>query len=153
MKKILAVALFVGVLFLSGCSDGKEGKLVCTMDQSIDSSTKLKSTYNVSYKGGYATMVETTETITSDNSEVLDSYKSSLDSMYGAYKNIEYYDNDIKVEDNQLVSTTKINYEKIDTDKLVEIDSNNKSIMENGKVKVSILKDAYEQLGASCKEK
>lgn len=153
MKKFLAVALLVGVLFLSGCSNEKEGKLVCTMNKDMDGSTKLESTYNVSYKGGYAMMVETTETIIGNNSEALETYKSSLESMYGAYKDVKYYDNDIKVEGNKLISTTKINYEKIDTDKLVEIDSNNEALMENGKVKVSTLKDAYEQLGASCKEK
>ncbi len=153
MKKFFAVFLVLGVLILTGCGKEKEGALTCTINKQIDSSTKLESVYNVSYKNGYATEVATTETITSDSSEALETYKSSLESMYGSYKNVEYYDNDIKLEENKLISTTKINYEKIDTDKLIEIDSNNKSLMEDGKVKVSMLKEAYETLGATCKEK
>lgn len=152
MKKKLLVLVAVGVTLVTGCSS-KEGTLHCTIEKDIDSITKLESIYNVDYKDGYATMLNTKETITSDNKQVLESYKSSLESMYSSYKNIKYYDNDIKVEDNKLISTTKVNYEKIDTDKLIEIDKNNKAAMENGKVKVSILKEAYEQLGATCKEK
>lgn len=150
-KKILGV-LAVGVVLLTGCST-KEGTLTCKIEKDIDSTTKLESTYNVDYKDGYATLLNTTETIISDNKEVLEAYKSNLEKMYSSYRSIKYYDNDIKVEDNKLISTTKVNYEKIDTDKLIEIDKNNKAAMENGKVKVSVLKEAYEQLGATCNDK
>ena len=117
--------MLVGTLFLTGCSASeKKGVLVCTKKQDIDSSTKLESTYNVSYKNGY-----------------------------DKYNDIKYYDNNIKIEGNQLISKTVVNYEKIDTDKLIEIDKNNATAIEDGKVKVSTLKSAYEQLDATCKEK
>lgn len=154
MKKIIVVFMLVGTLFLTGCSASeKKGVLVCTKKQDIDSSTKLESTYNVSYKNGYVTSIDTTETITSDKTEVLETYKTNLESVYNKYNDIKYYDNNIKIEGNQLISKTVVNYEKIDTDKLIEIDKNNAAAIEDGKVKVSTLKSAYEQLDATCKEK
>lgn len=152
MKKLLAV-LIVGVCLLTGCTETKEevGLLVCTKNQDIDASTKLESTYKVSYKDGYVTDLDTVETITSDNTQVLETYKSSLEKVYSSYNNVEHYNNDIKIEGNQLISTTKVDYEKVDTDKLIEIDKNNEAAIEDGKVKASVLKEAYEKLGATCK--
>lgn len=152
MKKLAVILMVVSVIFLTGCSE-KKGVLVCTKNQDIDSSTKLESIYNVSYKDGYVTSIDTTETITSDKSEVLETYKTNLESVYSKYNDIKYYDNNIKIEGNKLISITTVNYEKIDTDKLIEVDKNNAAAIENGKVKVTTLKSAYEQLDATCKEK
>ena len=52
---------------------------------------------------------------------------------------------------NKLVYTVDINYAKIDTKKLIEIDSANSQLINDGKVKLSSVKSLYEQLGATCK--
>ncbi len=152
MKKAMAVLLGLSVMLLTGCGTPKEGKLVCTSKQQIDETTTLESTYNVSHKDGYVTQLNTKETITSDKKETLEVYKKNLESVYSAYNGIEHYNNDIKIEGNKLISITKVNYEKLDTKKLIEIDKNNEAAIENGKVKVSVLKNAYEQLNATCKD-
>ncbi len=151
MKKIITVVLILGIVLLTGCSE-KEGKLVCKKEQDINSNTKLESVYTVAYKNGYVTKLNTEEIITSEEESILNTYKDNLEKVYSAYNNIKYYENKIKIEGNRLISTTKVDYEHIDTDKLIEIDENNKVAIENGKVKVSVLKEAYEQLNATCKE-
>ncbi len=151
MKKIVVVFI-MGVVLLTGCSE-KQGKLVCKKEQDINANTKLESVYTVDYKNGYVTKLDTVETITSEEESVLNTYKENLEKIYSAYNNIKYYENKIKMEKNKLISTTKVDYEHIDTDKLIEIDENNKVAIENGKVKVSVLKEAYEGLNATCEEK
>ncbi len=150
MRKLILV-LGVSLLLVTGCSsEEKLGLLKCTKEQDINSDTKLSSTYEVKYKDGNVVKLNTKEVITSSSKDTLEAYKKNLEEIYGAYNNIDYYNNEVKIEGDTLTSTTKVNYEKIDTDKLIEIDKNNEAAIVDGKVKVSTLKEAYEKLGANC---
>ena len=57
----------------------------------------------------------------------------------------------IKSEKVLVISKVDINYSKIDTNKLIEIDKANSQIITDGKIKVSSVKSLYEKLGATCK--
>ena len=151
MRKTFFVVVLAILFLVTGCGE-KEGVLVCEKKQAIDTTTSLKSTYRVSYRNGYVKKLDTVEVIESDNEEVLSTYKEKLESIYKDYNDIEYYKNEIEIKDKKLISTTKVDYEHIDTSKLVEIDKNNAAAIENGKVKVAVLKEAYEQIDATCKE-
>ena len=50
-----------------------------------------------------------------------------------------------------MISTTNINYKKIDKDKLISIDSSNKNLFTNDNVRLTTLKKIYENNGAKCK--
>ena len=76
--------------------------------------------------------------------------KAQIESLYSPYNDIEYYEYNVKIEDNKLTSTVDINYEKVDTDKLLEIDSANGQLIKDGKIKVNDIKSVYESLGAIC---
>ena len=41
---------------------------------------------------------------------------------------------------------------KVDTDKLIEVDSDNGGIIKNGKVNIDDLREMYEQNGCNCKK-
>jgi len=56
----------------------------------------------------------------------------------------------ISVDGNTLTSTVDIDYAKIDTKKMIEIDSANGQLIKDGKIKLEDLKSAYETIGASC---
>ena len=66
-----------------------------------------------------------------------------------------FYDNtlgkEVVLENKKLISTTNINYKKIDKDKLISIDSSNKSLFTNDNVRLTTLKKIYENNGAKCK--
>lgn len=150
MRKVMVVFLVSAMLFITGCSS-KEETLVCTKEQVIDTRTKLQSRYQVLSKGGYVTKLNTVEIIISSSEEVLKTYQDNLENVYRDYRGIKYYSNKIRIKDNKLISTTKVDYDKIDTEQLIKIDRNNASAIEDGKVKTSALKEAYEQLDAVCK--
>ena len=150
MKKVMVVFFVSAMLFITGCSS-KEEILVCTKEQEIDTRTKLESRYQVLSKDGYVTRLDTVEVIISDSEEVLKTYQENLENVYRDYRGINHYSNEIRIEDNKLISTTKVDYDKIDAEQLIKIDRNNATAIENGKVKVSALKETYEQLDAVCK--
>ena len=74
-----------------------------------------------------------------------------VEDLYSPYKDVEYYEYNVDVTDNKLTSTVDINYAKVDTDKLLEIDSANGQLIKDGKISVDDIKSVYESLGATCK--
>lgn len=149
-KKIKYLAVFVvSVIFLTGCGNDGVQTMTCTRTMNQNGiKTGLK--YTVLYQGDYVTRVKSVETIETDSSEVLDAYQEQIESIYSPYKDIDYYEYDVSIEDNKLTSTVDINYEKIDTDKLLEIDSANGQLIKDGKIKLSDIKSVYEAVGAVC---
>ncbi|MEI3530485.1 MAG: DUF1307 domain-containing protein [Bacilli bacterium] len=153
MKKgILLSLVLTALLVITGCNNsGEEKTLNCTRNATITDGVKMELNYKATYKGDYVQLVETTEKIISDNAAYLENYKSSVEGLYAPYKKIEHYNYNVEIKDNTLISTTKIDYSKIDTDKLIEIDSANSSLIKDGKIKIDDIKSLYESIGATCK--
>lgn len=149
-KKILGVSLLsIIALLLTGCSN-TEKTMSC--ERSLNQSgTKTSLNYTVTYKGDYVSKIKSVETVDSTNSTILESFKSQVENLYKAYDGIKYYDYNVDVKDNKLTSTVDINYEKVDTDRLIEVDSANGKLIKDGKIKIDDIKSVYEQLGATCK--
>ena len=151
-RKYLFLAVIISVMFLvTGCSSNSEEKtMTCsrTMDQN---EMKTSLSYKISYKGDYVTRVKSEESIETSDTSTLNTYKEQIEKIYNPYKDVKYYQYNVTIDGNKLISTVDINYEKIDTDELIKIDSANSQLINDGKVKVSSVKSLYEQLGASCK--
>ena len=95
-------------------------------------------------------IIDKVETFIKDKSNI-ETYKNVLENSYKEYNKIKYYSNVISVEDNNLISSTIINYDKIDTNKLIKLDKNNQSIIKNKKVAVDDIKNIYVKNGCKCK--
>ncbi len=149
-KKMKYLAVFVvSVIFLTGCGNNDVQTMTCTRTMNQNGiKTGLK--YTVLYQGDYVTRIKSVETIETDSSDVLDAYQEQIESIYSPYKGIDYYEYDVSIDGNKLTSTVDINYEKIDTDKLLEIDSANGQLIKDGKIKLSDIKSVYEAVGAVC---
>lgn len=149
-KKILWSVLLVAVLLVTGCGAESSKTMTCTRTATVSSGVNMDLKYQVTYKGDFVQLVETEEKITSDNQTYLETYKTTVENLYEPYKDVEHYNYDVKINGNTLTSTTKIDYEKIDTAKLIEIDSANESLIKNGKIKLTDIKSVYEGIGATC---
>lgn len=150
MKKYLFVVLMSGTLLLTGCNS-EEKTMTCTRSVNRNS-ISMDMKYTVKYSGKNVTKIDTVEKVVSDDKSTLDFYKSKLDESYEDYKDIKYYENEISVDGNTLTSTTSIDYSKIDTDKLIQIDSSNKKLIEDGKINIDTIKSYYESLGITCEK-
>lgn len=150
-RKYLFLAVTMLVVFLvTGCSSSEEKTMTCTRTMN-QSGIKTNLNYKVTYSGDYVNRVQSEESIETSDTTTLNTYKEQIENVYTPYKDVEYYTYNVTIDGNKLVSTVDINYAKIDTKKLIEIDSANSQLINDGKVKLSSVKSLYEQLGATCK--
>lgn len=149
MKKIIVLVWF-SLLLLTGCSSEVKN-MTCTRTLNQDGmAVDLK--YEVEYVNDVVKKVKSTEKITSETPELLKTYKTNIEATYSPYKDIEHYNYDVTIDGNVLTSSTEIDYEKIDTDKMIEIDSANGQLIKDGKIRIEDLTSAYEALGATCEK-
>lgn len=151
MKKFLLALILSGVIFITGCGAEEEKTMECSRSLN-QAGIKMELSYKVSYKGDYVTVIKSEEKITSDNSATLELYKTQLESVTKSFKDIEYYDHEVEIDGDTLTSTIKIDYTKIDTDELIEIDSAMKQIIKDGKVAVKDIEALYSQMGITCEK-
>jgi uncharacterized lipoprotein YehR (DUF1307 family) len=150
-RKYLFLAVTMLVVFLvTGCSSSEEKTMTCTRTMN-QSGMKTNLNYKVTYSDDYVNRVQSEESIETSDTTTLNTYKEQIEKIYTPYKDIKYYTYNVTIDGNKLVSTVDINYAKIDTKKLIEIDSANSQLINDGKVKLSSVKSLYEQLGATCK--
>lgn len=174
-KNLLLVTLLIMTLVLTGCGSDKEKTetsnnketnttnnsikdttteeskvLNCTRSVTVSEGVRMELSYKATYKGDYVELIETEEKVISDDSTVLETYKNQVESIYSPYKDIEHYNYNVEINGNTLTSTTNIDYSKIDTDKLIAIDSANATLIKDGKVKIADVKLMYQTVGATC---
>ncbi len=150
MKKLKLLLVVLLALVVTGCGNSDAEKtMTCTRTLNQDN-LKMDLKYTVVYQGNYVKQVTSVETITTDDEEVLNTYKTSVEKVYAPYQDLEYYDTNVSVEGNTMTSTVNINYEKLDVDKLIEIDSANGQLFSDGKITISTMENLYNQVGATC---
>lgn len=152
-KRYLLLAVIIPIIFLvTGCTSLKNIEKSMTCSRSMNQNDmRTNLNYKVFYKNNYVTRVKSEESIETSSTSTLNTYKEQIEKIYSPYKDVKFYQYNVTINDNKLVSTVDINYEKIDTKKLIEIDSANSQLIKNGKVKLSDVRSLYEQLGATCK--
>lgn len=152
-KRYLLLAVIIPIIFLvTGCTPLKNVEKSMTCSRSMNQNDmRTNLNYKVFYKNNYVTRVKSEESIETSSTSTLNTYKEQIEKIYSPYKDIKFYQYNVTINGNKLVSTVDINYEKIDTKKLIEIDSANSQLIKNGKVKLSDVRSLYEQLGATCK--
>lgn len=159
-KKIISyiTIIFMGVILVSGCSDTESNKtngmsvIHCTRTGEA-TGVKVSMEYNIYYQGDYIKILNSIETVTSNDKAKLDQYENAYRNIFSAYEGLEYYDNNIIRGSDMVKSETTINYGKIDIDKLLSIEGEEDNVVEDGKVKLSTWINFAEKYGATCDNK
>lgn len=126
------------------------GTMKCIYESNTDV-MNMESIYIVKFKDKVVENLTTKETMELNDEESLEKYKTCFELLYSKYYGLDYYENKVVLKNKKLISTTNINYKKIDKDKLISIDSSNKSLFTNDNIKLTTLKKIYENNGAKCK--
>lgn len=129
--------------------DGDAKTMKCHLSKT-QSGAEFDLSYFADYEGNYVTNIRSDERITSNDSTALETYKKSIEQTYAPFDNIEYYDYSVSIDGNTLISTTDIDYSKIDINKVIEIDSSSRALIKNGKININDLKKVYESMGTTC---
>lgn len=151
MKKMIGISiiLFMTALIFTGCNGEKE--MICHRTM-VSGSDVVTATYNVWYKGEIVSKIKSVESLTSTNESTLEDYRSKMSTLYAPYLGIDYYNYNIDNTENQVSVTLDVDYEKVNVEELISIDSNNESFFHDGKVYLSTLLDLYENVGVVCDE-
>ncbi len=152
MKKGILV-LPILMLGLTGCGSEKAEKITCTNSTNdVVSGYSTESKYIINYKGKNVDSVETVETVSSDNDEVLSAVETQLNEMYNK-TNETYGGYTIKIEkgDGKVTANVTIDYNKMDLDQYVKDQPSLKNFVKDGKMQLDGVKAIYETMGATCK--
>ena len=149
MKRVIALFVCCFICFCTGCKSGKINTISCSrvVDQA---GIKFDLSYKIVYKNNYVTAIHSIEKIVSDDSFVLQSYMDEVNGIYEPYKDLKYYEYEVNIDGNTLISKTDIDYTKVDTNKMLEIDPNNAGLIYNGKINIDTMRLYYESIGISC---
>jgi len=152
-NKFLLVGILAITLVATGCNKNlkEDNVLNCSMKGTVVEGVETNSSYKVTHDGKYVELIETEEIVISTNKEYLETVKTTVESMYSPYNDVEYYEYNVTLNGDTLTSITKIDYSKIDMDELSKINSAMAAYMEDGKLKVSTVENLYNQMGITCK--
>ena len=175
MKKVFyIIVLLIPFLLLTGCSDeektnnskpvikeiesnGEKVKtnqmtqLYCTREAQA-SGIQVNIHYDVFYTGDQLNIIHSVEQVISSSPEKLDTYEEAYKGIHKHYEGLEYYDTNVDRNETSVTSEITINYDKIDTKKLIEIEGTDDNVFENNQAKYSKWLDLAKKFGVKCEE-
>ncbi len=171
MKKIFLLGVAF-LFFLTGCSSRLDSNssigpnqnemipssldddtlrtMTCTGQATVSDGVESEIFYHLTYRGLYVEQIHTEERFHSDNTAYLSAYRQYVEEGYQPYRDLDYYHYDVTLDKTELRISVDIDYTRVDTKKMLQIDPENASIIQDGKVLVSTMKTLYESVGAVC---
>lgn len=159
MKKGIIFIFIIVILLTSGCTKNENEvsnqKLVhehCTRLATAKEGINVNLSYEIYYKGEVLTKLEATEEVETADVEVQNQYENAYKSIHSNYEGLKYYNTSVTKKDNKITSKIIIDYEKIDVDKLIEIEGEEDNIFENKIPKVDKWKSLAKSIGTTCEK-
>ena len=169
MKKssIIFVAI-LSLFLLTACSNKSDTEEVVSNNEEVNTSTMkhkkcsregsasdeitVSLNYDLYYTGENLDILHSVEKVTATKSEDLDKYETAYKKIYKNYEGLKYYDANVIREDTTVTSDVTINYDKIDIQKLLDIEGAEDNIIENGKAKVDKWITLAKKFGTKCED-
>lgn len=124
--------------------------LNCSREATAGANVDVDLKYKIYYTGLYISILHSVEKVTSENTTTLDEYEVAYKEISKNYEGLKYYDNTVTRDKNSVTNDTIINYDKIDMEKLLEIEGEEDNIIKDGKVKVEDWVTFAEKFGTKC---
>ena len=94
--------------------------------------------------------MHTIDTVTGDDQDALTEYEDAYKKISEQYKDIKYYDTNITRDENSVIFDINVNYEKVDIDKVKEIEGDDAKMFKDGKVKLKPWLTYAKKFGTTC---
>ena len=131
----------------------KSGLLTCTRDATAEGDLKPYFSYVVTYKDGELLRVHSIEKMSSESGSGLDAYYDAYVNINKSYEGLDGYKSDVIKTSTSVTRDTVIDYEHIDTAKLLEIEgSDNNVITKEGKASLNKWLALATKFGTKCSE-
>jgi uncharacterized lipoprotein YehR (DUF1307 family) len=124
----------------------------CTRDASAGTGIDVSLNYYLYYTGENINILYSEEKIISSDSSSLDEYETAYNNIKVNYNGLEYYDQEVIRGDTTVTNKITINYDKIDTDKLLSIEGEEDNIISDGKAKVDKWITLAKKFGTTCED-
>ena len=174
MKKVFSLLIvLVSCFFITGCGNEEvtektpvvnknsilnsidkagSGKLKCSREAFANEGIDVELTNEIEYENGYIMILHSIDKVISDNKESLDQYEKAYRSIAKNYEGLKYYDITITRDSNSVTNDVVINYGKIDTKKLLDIEGEEDNVIVDGKVALETWVGFAEQFGTVCEK-
>lgn len=150
--KFLVIGM--ALLFMSGCEKQEELQVTkCTLkNNNISAKYSLNAEYSIYSKKDIVNTVEVKEKVISSSSAIIDYFEKYLTTLYSTSNNTYGgYNNKIVKENDELTSTTTINYEQMNLEKYVEDNPTIENyVNDKNELTLEGVKSIYTSLGAIC---
>ena len=163
-KTYIMVILLLACIFISGCDEKHEivinGQTINTATMEHKHCTRnatatnadVKLNYDIYYTDDVLNIVKSEEKIISSSDDVLNTYEEAYKKIHANYKDLDYYDTEVIRGDTTVTSTITINYDKVDIDRLIEIEGEEDNIFEQKIPKVSKWLSFAKKFGTTCEK-
>ena len=172
MKKSKYIILILFLFFVVGCGNNtsstsnnkpvrSNGGVVntskmahkhCTRSATAGDGVSVDLQYDLYYTGDILNILVSTEKVITASDETLTTYEEAYKKIYKNYEGLKYYDTSVVSGDTTVTSNITINYDKLDINKLLEIEGKDDNIIENGKAKVDKWISLAKKFGTKCEE-
>lgn len=174
MKKIISLLIvLVSCFFITGCGNEEvtektpvvnknsilnsidkagSGKLKCSREAFANEGIDVELTNEIEYENGYIMILHSIDKVISEDSAGLDQYEKAYRSIAKNYEGLKYYDITITRDSNSVTNDVVINYGKIDTKKLLDIEGEEDNVIVDGKVALETWVGFAEQFGTVCEK-
>lgn len=125
---------------------------VCTREANAGENIDVNLNYDVYYTDDILNLLISQEEIVTDDQETLDEYENAYRKIAKYYENLEYYDQIINRTNNSVLYKTTINYDKIDIQKLLDIEGEEDNIIKNKEAKVELYLSLLKKFGGTCED-
>ena len=121
----------------------------CTREATLDGG-EVKLEYDLYYTGEVLNLLVSKEKIISSSEDILNTYEEAYKKIHLNYEKLENYDTSVVRGDTTVLSTISINYDKVDIDKLIEIEGEEDNIFINKVPKVDKWLELAKKFGTTC---
>lgn len=167
IKRKYLVLIIIAFILLTGCQSKEKKQIIsngesvntskmvhehCTRKAKANAGIKVELNYDIYYTGENLNLIYSEEKVISANEEDLNEYEKAYRSIHSHYAALEYYDTEVERTDTTITSKMTINYDKIDIQKLIDIEGEEDNIFENGKAKVDKWLELAKKFGTTCEK-
>ena len=130
---------------------GQETIVYCELENNNSEDYSLNSSYKIYSENGIVNKVITVETLESESEDILAQTKKQVTELYDtASEKYGGYTYDIKIKDNQLISTVQIDYNEMNLKEYVKDNPIMEAFTKDNKMTLTGITSLYKSLGAKC---
>ena len=151
MRKLVSLGLLTLIMITSGCGAKEEVLTTCSLRATYMEGMDINATYKITSKGKYVTYVESIEELDIEDESVREEYYNTAQQQALPFENIKYYEANIEILNNTIRSVVSIDYEHINMNDLIKVNSGMKEYLKNGKITLDDMIKSYKEIGVVCK--